>query len=320
MSFVHIVLIKSELGASKRGAALGPDSVIKAASDKGNNLFSRYSLSLIEPPGTEVSAIEDGKWAKNINQIIQISEELAKVVQRVAANKQFLLLLSGDHSTAAGSIAGLKLAFPEERIGVIWIDAHADLHSPYTTPSGNLHGMPLAVSLGLDNLHLQHNQPDDETVRAWELFKNLGNISPKMKPEDLVYIGLRQMEAEEEKVIGELQIPFITVGELRLKGVDKTASKALTLLSHCQHILLSFDVDSLDPSVSVATGTPVEGGFTKTEALSLLKTLCADQRVKCLEIVEINPEMEPGNAMGEIAFEITDCITEIVNKQANHAY
>ena len=319
MNTFQVILTQSDLGASKRGASMGPGAILKAATAKGFEFFKNNPPSVLSPsePFSENSG--SGVWGKNIRQIGKICRQVSDLVFEKSKNGRFLLLLSGDHSTAAGTLAGIKRAWPDDSIGVIWIDAHADLHSPFTTPSGNLHGMPLAASLVLNSLHLQRNQPDAETIKGWEFMKELGMQGAKLNPEHLVYIGLRQMEEEEEALIRELHIQVIPTEEVREMGADRVASKALALLKDCRHLVISFDVDSLDPQVSMATGTPVEGGLTQTEALDLLKYLSEDERVRCLEIVEINPELEPGNKMGEIGLEIVEQTIEIIEKRKSYA-
>ncbi|MBX7203235.1 MAG: arginase [Bacteroidia bacterium] len=316
---VQIILIKSDLGASRRGAALGPDAIRKAASDKGSVMFRQFPVQVLQATTNAAGIGESEGWGKHLEQIATICEHLTGVVYKESSQNSFLLLLSGDHSMAAGTLAGIKKRYPEEPIGVVWIDAHADLHSPYTSPSGNLHGMPLAAALGLDSLHLQRNQPDEHTKQQWERFKQLGGISPKFKPENLVYVGLRQTEQEEDSLIDELKIPVFTIAEVRAKGIAQVAASILEQLKDCKHLVVSFDVDSLDPTVSKATGTPVADGLTQEEALELLRILCADKRTRCLEIVEINPELEQGNKMGEIGFEIVNNILDIKTHQASHA-
>jgi arginase len=116
-------------------------------------------------------------------------------------NNFFPVVLSGDHSTSGATITGIRMAKPKARLGVIWIDAHADLHTPYTTPSGNVHGMPLAIAINEDNEEYAVHEPDEETRKYWNQLKTMGKIAPKVLPEDIVYISLRDYQKEEKHLI-----------------------------------------------------------------------------------------------------------------------
>jgi arginase len=141
-----LVLLRSELGAGTRGASLGVDALKIAAIDLESNYFRKYDSVDIEDENWMLLEKVNHKYAKRIRGLVKIYERLSKVVvKQLKKTDAFPIVLAGDHSTAGGTIAGIKTAFPDERLGVIWIDAHADIHSPYTTPSGNLHGMPLVI-------------------------------------------------------------------------------------------------------------------------------------------------------------------------------
>jgi arginase len=139
-------------------------------------------------------------------------------------------------------------------LGVIWIDAHADLHTPYTTPSGNLHGMPLATAINEDNLECAVHELDADTKKL-ELFKNIGKIAPKVLPEDVVFVSLRDYEKEEKTLIEKHGMRIVTTSELRRKGVEIVYRSIIRSLSDCTDIYVSFDVDSLDSAISKGTGT-----------------------------------------------------------------
>jgi arginase len=196
------------------------------------------------------------------------------------------------------------MAHPERRLGVIWIDAHADLHSPYTTPSGNMHGMPLAISLAEDNIKSKVHQPDAQVVEQWNNLKKLGGIQPKIQAQDLVFIGLRDTEKQEDEIIKRHGIKVITVQEVRKRGVEQTVRQALLALQHCDDIYISFDVDSLDSSISRGTGTPVANGLKEREAEDLMASLMQNHKICCFEITEVNPTLDKENLMAEIAFNI----------------
>jgi arginase len=220
------------------------------------------------------------------------------------------LIISGDHSSAGGSIAALKSAFPTKRVGVVWIDAHADLHSPYTSPSGNMHGMPLATALAEDNVTEKVNELDAGTISKWNNIKNIAGISPKLNFEDLVFVGVRDTEKPERSIMERHSIPNFTTLDLVKKGVEHVADAIMKYLSHCEVLYISFDVDSMDMELSQGTGTPVKDGLSKHQAIELIKILVNDKRVKMFEVVEVNPLLDKkANLMAEMAL---DCIVEVI--------
>ncbi len=306
-----LVLLRSELGAGTRGASLGVDALKIAAIDLESNYFRKYDAVDVEDENWMLLEKVNHKYAKRIRGLVKIYERLSKAIAKnLKKTDAFPIVLAGDHSTAGGTIAGIKMAFPDERIGVIWIDAHADIHSPYTTPSGNLHGMPLATALAEDNLEVQTNELDEKTEELWEKLKNIGGIAPKIKYSDLIYIGVRDTEAQEDFLVEKHGIRNITTRELRQIGIEEVVEIVNTRLKECSKIYISFDVDSLDPKISVGTGTPVPQGLRFKEARELLQSLCRDERVCCLEFVEINPTLDTENAMAETAFKLLEAATD----------
>jgi arginase len=219
-------------------------------------------------------------------------------------NNFFPVVISGDHSNAGGTIAGIKAAKPNSRLGVIWIDAHADLHTPYTTPSGNIHGMPLAASIGEDNEESKVHEPDEKTKKQWDQLKSFGKMEPKVLAEDIVFIGLRDFEKEEKHLIDKYGMKVITTNELRRKGPENVVRAALRFLTECTDIYVSFDVDSLDSSISKGTGTPVSNGLKEREAEDLISKFMQNRKICCFEITEVNPTLDKENLMAEIAFNI----------------
>jgi arginase len=231
-------------------------------------------------------------------------ERLSNEVAKILKNNEFPIMISGDHSCSIGAVSGIKKAFPKSRIGLIWIDAHADIHSPYTSPSGNLHGMPLAVLLDEDNLDSKINKPDQETLNYWYQLKNVCNIAPKIRYGDLVYISMRDFETAESNLIKKHKIKNFPTAEIRKRGVERVAIDALKYLDSCDMIYVSFDVDSLDPSISRGTGTPVPNGITGKEAGNLVARLMSNEKICGFDIVEVNPTLDRENKMAENAFDI----------------
>lgn len=305
MKTIKLIEVKSEIGAGTRGAGMGVDAIKTAALDFGSSFFRRHES--VEVPNENKLLLEpvENDFAKRIKGVYSFSERLAKQVCEFSKEeKTFPIVLAGDHTSAIGVASGIKMAHPEKRLGIIWIDAHADLHSPYTTPSGNMHGMPIAAILGEDNKGGQINKPDEETIQYWERLKHLGNIFPKVHYEDIVMVSVRDFERQEEYLMQKHNVKNISVTEIRNRGVERIAVEALTALDKCDLIYISFDVDSMDPEISKGTGTPVPGGLTEKEAGNLIYYLLRSKKVCCLEVVEINPTLDKENLMAENAFEI----------------
>lgn len=254
-------------------------------------------------------------YAKFIDGVMIMEERVCLEVYETLWNDYFPLVIAGDHSTAYGTIAGIKKSNPGGRLGVVWIDAHADIHTPFTTPSGNMHGMPLAMACGIDNLECKVNDPRGETLEYWEQIKNVGMPGPKIYPEDIVYIAVRDLEKAENYLINKYNINFIEAEEVRKDGPAQTAARVLEMLDHCDMIYVSFDVDSLDSRISVGTGTPVPNGLTVEEAKILNAELAKSPRLVAWEIVEVNPTLDTENRMAENAFEILEATAQSIMNQ-----
>ena len=173
MKKLKFIEVKSEIGAGTRGASLGIDAIKIAALDYGSSLFKK--VESVEIPTQNHLLFENpgSPYAKRIKGLITLYEKIAAEVSGTIKKNGFPIVLAGDHSSAGGTIAGIRMAYPKQKLGVIWIDAHADLHSPYTSPSGNMHGMPVAASLGEDNAANKMNKPDKETLDLWNKLKRV---------------------------------------------------------------------------------------------------------------------------------------------------
>ena len=304
MRNIKIIEVKSEIGAGTRGASLGIDALKIAALDFMSNFFVNFPSDVVETENKLLYEPVESPYAKRIRGIKNMYERIAKNVESNLKSGLFPLVLSGDHSSAGGTIAGIKMAYPDSRLGIIWIDAHADLHTPYTTPSGNLHGMPLACALGEDNIENKVNDLDYETIELWEKLKNVGDISPKLEYRDLLFMTLRDFEEQENYLIKQNKVKNFTTSEIKKTGVTKICREALKHLSQCDKIYISFDADALDPTVSRGTGTPVKGGINEREAADIILELVQNERVCCLEFTEVNPTLDSENVMAETVFEI----------------
>lgn len=310
MRKIKLVEVRSEIAAGTRGASLGVDAMKIASLDKKSDFFTRFDPINVPDANNFLWKGNKHPHAKYIDGVYQVLKNVYSTVESLRLEKKFPIILAGDHSTAAGTIMGIKAANPEKRLGVIWIDAHADLHTPYTTPSGNMHGMPLAMTAHLDNMECQVNHPNPETISFWEKIKNIGGESPKIDPKNIVFISVRDTEKPEDYLIQKYGIKNFKTSEVRELGVSKVAQEALDILKDCDQVYISFDVDSMDSSISVGTGTPVPDGLTVEEAIQLNAELIKDKRVCCWEIVEVNPTLDTENTMAEAAFEVLEATTK----------
>ena len=304
MKNIKIIEVPSEIGAGTRGASLGIEAIKIAALDFMSNFFIHFPSEKIQTENKLLYEPIESPYAKRIKGIAQVYERVAKAVNDTIRNNFFPVVLSGEHSTAGATIAGIKMARPKSNLGVIWIDAHADLHTPFTTPSGNVHGMSLAATINENNKECAVHDVDDETVGYWNQLKNLGKIAPKVSAENVVLISLRDFEKEERHLIEKYGMKVITTKEVRTKGPESIVRAVLRHLSECTDIYISFDVDSLDSSISKGTGTPVSNGLREREAEDLISKFMQNRKVCCFEVTEVNPTLDKENLMAEIAFNI----------------
>ncbi|EAY24238.1 arginase [Microscilla marina] len=320
VSKIKVIEVKSEIAAGTRGASLGIDALKTACLNKAskNNtpvsktFFATYNQCLTVPTVNEI-LFQDNKYpfAKHIDGLLKVQTATCQAVNDTLKQGLFPLVLAGDHGSAAGTIAGVKQAYPNKRLGVIWIDAHADLHSPYTTPSGNMHGMPLAIALNENNEAHRINTLDAATNEYWEQLKNVGIKGAKLKGEDIVLIAGRDIEAQEQALMDKYGMRNFTAEEVHTQGAEAIAKQTLDILSDCDMVYVSFDVDSMDSAISAGTGTPVPNGLTVAEARDLNVAFARSSKTICWEMVEINPTLDDKvNLMAENAFSILEATTE----------
>jgi arginase len=314
---ITLLINKSEITAGTRGSSLGPEAILTAARKKNNGFFGEFEIAYVE----EFNYLLDNEikypFAKRVGGLVKVFASVSSKVKAILERNEFPLLLAADHGSAGGTIAGIKAAYPTKRLGVIWIDAHADLHTPYTTPSGNMHGMPLATALGIDNVEEQVNELSSDVIAMWSELKNTGITGPKILPEDIVFIGVRDTEEQEDALMERLNLTNHTVDKLRDRGVEAIVKETLEQLSYCDIIYVSFDVDSMDPDLtSHGTGTPVEDGLTPAEAEMFLTGFAKEEKTICIEFVEVNPCLdEKKNKMAEITFELLKETVEVLEEK-----
>ena len=314
MKEIKIIKNRSDIGAGTRGSDMGVDAIEIAAINKKSNYFDSHDFEDVITENESIYNKVNNSFAKRIDSVFNQCKRLSNHVKVNLQEGKFPIVLSGDHSSALGTISGVKAAYPTQRVGVVWIDAHGDLHSPYTSPSGNIHGMPLSAAISDDNLDCQINDVSRETSELWERMKNIGVPGQKVLPEDIIFFGVRDTEEPEDKQMEKYGIKNYMVAEVRYRGLDVCVNEALEKLSNCDVIYVSFDVDAMDcDMISYGTGTPVPKGFDQHEVIDIINGLLASEKVACVEFVEVNPLLDfKGNKMAETAFEVLEEVTKKV--------
>ncbi|NLG09693.1 MAG: arginase [Deinococcales bacterium] len=283
MAEVRVLGVPMDLGAGRRGVDMGPSAlrVAHLAATLRELGHEVVDLGNVDAPVAEAT---DGLEAAGPERrglahfADAIAATCAAAYRQLAAlpAEAFVITLGGDHSISMGTVAGLARG---ERTGVIWVDAHADLNTPDSSPSGNVHGMPVAHLLGLGD----------------ERFRAMWGGGAAILPEDLVYIGLRSVDPPERELIHELGLRAFTMKEVDQLGIARVAAEAVERLSGLARVHVSFDADALDPAVAPGVGTPVPGGLTYREAHLLMELLADAGLATSLDLVEVNPTLDRGN-------------------------
>ncbi len=293
---IALVEVDSDLGAGRAGASGGIDLLRESTLQRA--LASRRTALRGRQQGRDSTT----PHARNIDAISTLLEQTSALVCETLQQHEFPVVLAGDHSSAAGTIAGIAKAFPDKRLGVVWIDAHADIHSPHTSLSGNMHGMPIAIAGRFDNDANAVNSLDAVTLAHWEACKALGRQGKaNLDLHDLVYVSVRDTEPAEDAAIAQFSIPIFRTSDIRRLGPEAVAQACLDHLCDADILYVSFDVDSMDAAICMGTGTPVAGGITADEAARINRRLVSDPRVVCWEICEINPELDLRNSTGQVS-------------------
>ena len=309
---IKIIKNRSDIGAGTRGSDMGIDAIEIAAINNNNSYFTKFDFEDVETENESIYNKVKNSFGKRIEHVFEQCTRVSSTIQRNLNDGNFPLVISGDHSSALGTISGIKAANLNKTLGVVWIDAHADINSPYTSPSGNVHGMPLAAAMAEDNIDCTNNSVTEETEKFWNKLKNIGTSEAKVKPENIIYFGVRDTEEPEAKQMDKLNIRNYKVDEIRHRGLDSCVNEAIEKLTNCDIIYVSFDVDSMDCDlISYGTGTPVPKGFDQYEVIKIINGFLNTNKVVCLEFVEINPLLDlKGNKMAETAFYILDEVTK----------
>lgn len=281
---MSIVGVPMDLGADRRGVDMGPSAiryagVVARLEKMGFNIEDRGDIFVTRPH--HFTETENHKY---LDEVVEANEKLANVVSDIMTAGRFPLVLGGDHSIALGTIAGV--AKHVQNLGVIWFDAHGDLNTGATSPSGNIHGMPLAASLGYGH----------------ERLTNIGGYTPKVKAENVVIIGARDLDQGERELIKRIGMKVFTMHEIDKLGMARVMDEAIAHVSkNTDGVHLSLDLDGLDPHDAPGVGTPVIGGISYREGHVSLEML-ADADILCsAEFVEVNPILDRENMTARVA-------------------
>lgn len=274
-----------DLGQSRRGVDMGPSAIRYAGLSKrlhrlGYNIEDQGN---IQTPVRDTLPPEGG--LAFLPAVVDVCEAIYQTGLTALVDDCLPIFIGGDHSIAVGAIGGVSHDVP---IGVLWIDAHGDYNTPATSPSGNLHGMPLATLMGLG-------------ASEWV---NVGRPGPKLDASQVVLIGIRDLDQQERNAIKESGVAVYTMREVDERGLATVAKEALERLSHLSRIHVSLDMDSLDPTEAPGVGTPVPGGLTYREAHLLMEIIADCACVGSMDVVEINPILDNQNNTAKIAVEL----------------
>jgi arginase len=289
---VSILGVPLGFGASMAGVDMGPAALRVARLNQriaqlGYEVHDLGDLHLNRAQATP----EPGDKLKYLSEITTACEELARRVESILLADELPLILGGDHSIAIGSIAGFASYCREQNKtpGLIWFDAHADMNTPETSPSGNIHGMPLAVLLGHGAAELQ----------------NVAGFTPKLDPQFCVHVGARDIDPTERDLVRRLGIRFITMREIDERGMSACMDEAIALASRADGgYAVTFDVDALDPGDAPGSGTLVRGGLTYREAHLAMEKIAEAGGMRSLEVVEINTALDINNKTAELGVEL----------------
>lgn len=280
---ISVIGVPMDLGQSRRGVDMGPSAMRYAGMvERLENLT--YTVKDLGDIQIQHEQEDPNEPLHNLRQIANATKELARAVDQEVAGGSFPLILGGDHSISIGSIAGIAQHY--ENLGVIWYDAHGDLNSAETSPSGNIHGMSLAVNLGIGHPSLT----------------NVLNEEAKIKPENVVIIGARSLDAGERKLIKEKGIKVYTMHDIDRFGMPHIMEEAIGYLQkRTDGVHLSLDLDGLDPTEAPGVGTPVLGGLTYRESHVAMELLAQSGCITSAEFVEVNPILDDQNKTAEVA-------------------
>ncbi|HEU4449646.1 MAG TPA: arginase [Gaiellaceae bacterium] len=284
---VAVIGAALDLGAGRRGVDMGPSAVRYAGLEERLAELGHQVVDLGNVDTAVAEATSEGSpAARFLEEIKRTCERIAACVARATAEGRTPLVLGGDHSIALGTLGGMASVHGPG--GVLWLDAHGDLNTPETSPSGNVHGMPLGAALG----------------RAPGVFESAAWPIPALDPDRVVLLGVRSLDEGERAFIRETGIGVYTMSELDRRGVEPAVREALDRVAGAPFVHVSLDMDVVDPEFAPGVGTPVRGGLSYREAHLALELVAESGLLRSLEVVEVNPILDRGNETAALAVEL----------------
>jgi arginase len=291
-SRIAVIGAPLDLGAGRRGVDMGPSAIRVANLDKRLQRLGYEVQDLGNVKVEQAESILSGpENAHYLPEISQTCKTIASLVAKVLAKGEMPLVLGGDHSVAVGTVSGVARHYRKRKksIGLLWIDAHADMNTPETSPSGNVHGMPLACLVGMGPRELSH------------LYK----FAPKVDPKNVALVGVRDVDQLEKPHVKKSGVRAFTMRDIDEKGMRPVMKEAIEIAcAGTDGFHLSFDMDSVDPQFAPGVGTPVRGGITYREAHLAMEIVNDSRRMLSLEVVEVNPVIDEVNRTAELAVEL----------------
>ncbi|MEE9277857.1 MAG: arginase [Dehalococcoidia bacterium] len=292
MASVHLIGVPIDLGAGRRGTDMGP-SALRLTDLRGRLGALGHQVTDLGNVDVAIpeSCDEGDPHQRFAAPIAEVCERLAERTRRSAEAGAIPLVLGGDHSLAMGSISGVAAALKTSgrALGAIWVDAHADMNTPASSPSGNVHGMPLAALLG------KGPQP----------LAGIAGISPAIRPEHTVLLGIRDLDEREKAIVRKSGVTAITMTEIDRAGFGPMADRAVAVAGGgTAGIYVSFDMDAVDPGVAPGVGTPVPGGLSYRESHLLMEVVAETGSLLGMDVVEINPSLDTANATAELGTQL----------------
>ncbi|MGL5414474.1 MAG: arginase [Clostridium sp.] len=299
---INVIGVPLFYGCDNPGVDQGPSTLrqggdIELLHKAGNEVVDLGDIDIIYASETE--KYNDDDHAKFMSVVLDASEKLASKVDKSIREGAFPLTIGGDHALGLGSVAGASKACDNlDEFAVVWFDAHADINTIETSPSGNIHGMPIAGSIGID----------EKLSEVY--FKGI-----KVKPENLILIGQRDIDSGEEKILAEHNITVFRMEQVRELGVQETMRQVLDILKgkNIKNVHFSYDIDGIDPTFIEGTGTRVPEGFNMEDAQYVIRELIGTNLVKSMDLVEFNPRLEKGMTLANCLL-LTDTIAKSVAK------
>jgi arginase len=284
--------VPMDLGQDRRGVDMGP-SAIRYAQIEAALEDLGYRVTDLGNAGVPIpEVVPSGEEVKHLASVRRVCEEVSERAAAVVSEGLFPIFLGGDHSISIGTVSGVAGSAPGERTGLIWADAHADFNVPATSPSGNIHGMPLATLTG-------RGHPD---------LVGIGSPEASVRTEDVVIIGLRSVDVQEKNLLHEAGVKVYTMKDIDAYGAARVIRAATRNLAHVDRVHLSLDLDVVDPEVAPGVGTPIRGGLTYREAHLLMELVNEAAIVSSLDVVEVNPILDVKNGTAALAVELVESL------------